>query len=397
MRRKMWSGVILVIVVALAVGQTIIRKAAASPKPATGVPRYELDDSWPKLEGNFGPKGTWTTGSVEGITVDPTNNHLWMVQSSHTLDNTETYAAQKPPVAECCIPAPPVLEFDAEGNFIQGWGGPGEGYEWPEVEHGISIDYKGNVWIGGYGKKDDQFLKFTKTGKFLLQIGHTGKSTGSLDTENLNEPTSAFVYPKTNEVFISDGYVNRRIIVFDADTGAFKRLWGAYGNKPDDSYPHIHRFPFVRPEDLPISSLFEGPAPQQFNLVHKVLISNDDLVYVADRSNNRIQVFRPDGTFVKEAFVERQLGTPTGSVKDIAFSTDNRQQFIFATSGDERVRILNRETLQVLGMFGRPGHFRGQFYHAHVLTSDLKGNIYIGEGKRAQKFEIKGYSTLPTQ
>lgn len=152
------------------------------------------------------------------------------------------------------------MEFDPEGNFIEGWGGPGTGYDWPENEHGITIDYKGNVWIGGNGKKENQFLKFTKTGKFLLQIGHPGQSTGSNDTSNFNEPTKAFVYQKTNEVFISDGYVNRRVIVFDADTGAFKRLWGAYGNKPDDSVARVRRPPFDRPEDLPVRSFLEGPA-----------------------------------------------------------------------------------------------------------------------------------------
>ena len=229
-----------------------------------------------------------------------------------------------------------------------------------------------------------------------MQIGHPGKSTGSSDTENLNEPTTVYVYPKTNEAFISDGYVNRRVIVFDADTGAFKRLWGAYGNKPDDSVPRLRRFPFDRPESLPLVSLLGENAPQQFNLVHAVVISNDDLVYVADRSNNRIQVFKPDGEFVKEAFVAREVLTPVaGTVGSLAFSPDSKQQFLYVTGGDDHLRILDRGTLQVVRIFGRLGHYPGQFFHLHVIAVDSKGNIYTGEntGKRVEKFIFKGFSS----
>jgi DNA-binding beta-propeller fold protein YncE len=373
--------------------------AAPVPMPSPSVPRFEPDPSWPKMEGHFGVEGNWIFGSIGGLTVDPTNDHVWVLQRPRTLDNSENYAAQKPPVADCCIPAPPVLEFDAEGNLVQAWGGPGPGFDWPLSEHGITIDYKGNVWIGGNGKGDNQFLKFTKTGKFLLEIGHPGKSAGSEDTENLNEPTKAFVYPKTDEVFISDGYINRRVIVFDAGTGAFKRLWGAYGKKPDDTVPRIHRAPFERPQDLPVQTLFQGPPPEQFNLVHSVLISNDDLVYVADRSNNRIQVFKPDGTFVREAFVARDTGTPVGTVIDLAVSPDPAQWFLYVASGDERIRILNRDSLQTVGRIGRLGYYPGQFHHLHVIAVDSKGNIYAGDatavGRRVQKFLFKGFSSTP--
>jgi hypothetical protein len=403
MKLKIGSGIVLMIVVALGTLQMGPGKAAAAPakKAATGVPRFEIDPTWPKQEGHFGEKGNWIFGALGWVTVDRSNDHVWLIQRPGTLKAIETLAAQKPPVADCCIPAPPVMEFDAAGNFIQGWGGPGAGYDWPEFGHGIGIDYRGNVWITGNGEKDNQVLKFTKSGKFLLQIGHPGKSTGSNDTENLNQASNTFVYPKTNEVFISDGYINRRVIVFDADTGAFKRMWGAYGNKPDDTVPRIHRFPFTRPEDLPVQSLFEGPPPQQFNLVHDIEISNDDLVYVADRSNNRIQVFKADGTFVKEVFVARNIGTPTGTVNSLAFSADSRQQFLYVSSGDEHIRILNRDTLQVIGQFGRLGHYPGQFYHAHAIAVDSKGNIYHAEadmdGRRVDKFVFKGFSSASTQ
>lgn len=378
------------LVVALAIGAWHVVQGA--DKKQADAPTFQVDPSWPKIEGN------WIFGSIGGIAVDPTNDHIWIAQRPGTLDKDENYAAQTPPKGNCCVPAPPIMEFTPDGKLVQQWGGPGAGYDWPEREHGITIDYKGNVWIGGAGKNDNQILKFTKAGKFLMQIGKSGKSTGSNDTQNLNEPSSIFVYQKTNEVFVSDGYVNRRIVVFDADTGAFKRMWGAYGNKPDDSAPRIRRAPFDRLEDLPIDSLAKDPAPQQFNLVHAVLISNDDLVYVAERSNNRIQVFKPDGTFVKEAFVERGMATPSGSTGSLAFSADKRQQFLYVTGGDDTLRILDRETLQQVGQFGRLGHYPGQFFHLHVLTVDSKGDIYTGEntGKRVQKLIFKGLSPPST-
>src|SRR5579872_3900546 len=227
-------------------GVAIALTIAAS---AAQIPKFEPDPSWPKPLPN-----NWMLGQVSGIFADA-QDHIWVTSRPRTLDTNDLYAAQNPPQADCCIPAPPILEFDQEGNVVQGWGGPGAGYEWPDNEHGMFVDYKGNVWVGGNAdKKDTNILKFTKTGKFLLQIGHHGKTGGSNDTENLNRPAGICVYPKTNEVFVADGYGNRRVIVFDADTGAYKRHWGAYGNRPDDSAPRTR--------------LYEGPGAQQFNLVH---------------------------------------------------------------------------------------------------------------------------------
>lgn len=394
MRWSVSGKVVLVVSLAFGAWQFLEKSATAQKQQQPiGAPIFEVDPSWPKMEGN------WIFGSIGGLGIDPKNDHVWVIQRPGTLDKDENYAAQTPPRASCCVPAPSVMEFTPEGKFVQGWGGPGEGYDWPEREHGITIDYRGNVWIGGGGKKDNQILKFTKAGKILLQIGKSGQSTGSNDPENLNEPSSTFVYPKTNEVFVSDGYVNRRIVVFDADSGAFKRSWGAYGNKPDDSAPRIRRFPYDRPQDEPMESLLNGPAPKQFNLVHTVLISNDDLVYVADRSNNRVQVFKLDGTFVKEAFIARETLTPSGTAGSLALSADSAQSFLYVTGGDDILRILNRETLQPVGTVGRLGHYPGQFYHLHVIAVDSKGNIYTGEntGKRVQKFLFKGFSSKSTQ
>ena len=220
---------------------------------------------WPKM-----PK-QWILGQVSGLDVDA-RDHVWIIQRPWSLNDDEK---AKNPEAECCTAAPPVMEFDAAGNYLQGWGGEAPEYEWPKDEHAIHVDYKGNVWISSAGgprlreRTENQILKFTQAGKFLLQVGHRGKSKGSLDTANFNNAADIYVYPKTNEVFVADGYVNRRVIVLDADTGAFKRMWGAYGNAPDDAAPN-------RLAD-------EGPGPQQFNLVHGVRVSNDGLVYVADR------------------------------------------------------------------------------------------------------------------
>src|SRR5580700_5703294 len=310
------------------------------------VPRFEPDPYWPKPLPN-----NWMLGQVSGIYVD-SHDHIWVTSRPRTLDNNDKYAALNPPQADCCIPAPPIIEFDQAGNFIQGWGGPGQGYEWPDNEHGIFIDFKENVWVGGNSDKDTNILKFTKTGKFLLQIGHHGTSGGSNDTQNLKRPAGICVYPKTNEVFVADGYGNRRVIVFDADTGAYKRHWGAYGNKPDDS---------VSKE--PVN---QGPGSQQFTVVHKVVISRDGLLYVADRTNRRIQVFTVDGKFVREQFIVRDSQARNGTVSSLAFSADPQQQFLYvADQGDNLVWILDRQTMSVAGSFGRLGRYAGQFNSPH--------------------------------
>ena len=282
-RRDLYIGAtLLVILVALGIAQTGLEKtAAAQGKTAVQAPMFEVDPLWPKPLPNH-----WLLGSTIGVSPDAQDN-IWIIhRSSSTLNNNEKGAELTPPIAECCFGAPPVLAFDQAGNLVKHWGGPGEGYEWPASNHGITIDYKGNVWIGGNGQKDGEVLKFTQDGKFLLQIGHFGKSGGSLDTENLHQAAKLYVDQGPNEVYIADGYGNHRVIVFDADSGKFKRMWGAYGNKPDDT--NLGRY---NPDAPPL---------QQFrNPVHCAEIAKDGLVYVCDRTNDRIQVFHKDGTFVK--------------------------------------------------------------------------------------------------
>jgi hypothetical protein len=376
---RVWTGPLMILAVVGAVlsaaHESPLRAQARSLPDALRVPQYEVDAAWPKQPGN------WMIGSIGGLNVDPVTDHLWVANRPRSLDNDETYAVQG--VGECCVPAPPILQFDVEGNLLSGWGGPGPGYEWPVREHGIFFDGKGNVWLGGAGdaKLDHQLLIFTKGGRFVRQLGRAGKSQGSNDLENFGGITKGFYHAKTNEMFLCDGEYNRRVIVVDADTGQYKRYWGAYGNKPDDTAPN--------------KRTFVGDGAPQFNTVHSILISHDDIVYVSEHSGNRIQLFKPDGTFIKEVWVDRKVATPTGTTLDLVFSPDKEQQFIFASGGDQQVRILRRDTLEVVGRFGRLGHYPGQFLHLHALAIDSKWNIYTGEntGKRIQKFVVKGYAS----
>src|SRR3989442_2619735 len=281
------------------------------------VPLFEPDPLWSQALPN-----KWVNGQVGGVAVDSHDN-VWVFHRPATIPDGEKGAALTPPQSECCIPAPPLLEFDTNGKFLQAWGGPGQGYEWLSSEHAVFVDYKDNVWLSGNAKEDNQLLKFTNKGKFLMQIGHAGKNRGSNDTENLGGPAGLFVYRKTNELFVADGYFNHRVIVFDADTGAYKRHWGAYGKKPDDNL----KFPAR-------AQLIQGPAPEGFNNpVHSVVVANDDLVYVADRSNNRLQVFRLDGTFIKEVFIARNTLQAEGTVHGFAASPDKEQRFLYLVVG----------------------------------------------------------------
>ena len=308
--------------------------------------------------------------------------------------------------------APPVLEFDQAGNYIQGWGGPGAGYDWPVSEHGIFVDYKGYVWIGGSGN-DDQILKFTKTGKFVLQIGHGGHKKTNQDTQNFFKPTDVYVYPKTNELFVSDGYGNNRIIVFDADTGAYKRMWGAFGNVPvDDPAPGSGRSPRTSDADrIPAKDLPAGdPGPAQFHTVHSVKVSRDGLVYVADRAGKRVQVFTIDGKYLKQVFVDRWCEAPGGAnafcgngetAASVAFSSDPGQRFLYVASrSPARIWVFDRKTLEPLTSFGRPGVAPGEFYVIHHMAADSKGNLYTAEvedGRRVQKFVFEGIVSEPSK
>jgi DNA-binding beta-propeller fold protein YncE len=368
----------LTVLVALALAQVVLdTKAAAEGQSTVQAPMFEVDPFWPRPLPNH-----WVLGSSVGVTVDA-RDHVFIVhRGAPTLnERTEIGLATTPRTAEdCCLPAPPILEFDPAGDLVEHWGGPGPGYEWPTSNHGVTVDDKGNVWIGGNGKGDAHVLKFTRDGKLLMQFGHAGKSGGSNDTENFGQVAKIFVDPKANEAYVADGYGNRRVAVIDADTGKFKRYWGAYGHKPDDT-------------DLGKYDPDAPPAPQFLTPVHCAELASDGLVYVCDRPNDRIQVFKKDGTFVKETFIAKKtLGD--GSVWDIAFSRDPQQRYLYHADGkNEKVYILERDTLKILTSFGDGGRQPGQFFGVHSIATDSKGNIYTtetSEGKRLQKFVYKG-------
>jgi NHL repeat len=431
MRYLKVGGGFLVVLMGLGAASALLQKRATVEAAGVQAPRFEVDVMWPKPLPNH-----WVMGNVIGVSVDD-KDHIWIVHRQGSLEAMEDYAVANPPgpkrragriEAECCAPAPPVLEFDEEGNLLRSWGGPEDakngGYVWPNSNHGITVDYKGNVWIGGNGNNtatpgveeggaaapaapaqakqaekgkggrgpafnparfhDSYIMKFTQEGKLLMQIGKPSSSHGSNDTENLGLPAKTFVDPKTNELYVADGYGNHRVIVFDADTGKYKRHWGAYGNKPDDT-PLGNYEP-----DAPLAQQFRNP-------VHCAELSHDNLLYVCDRVNDRIQVFKPDGTFVKEQIIAKNtLGD--GSVWDIAFSKDPQQRYIYLADGsNEKIYIMQRETLEILTSFGDGGRQPGEFYAVHSIATDSKGNIFTTEtyrGQRLQKFVYKGMAPV---
>jgi DNA-binding beta-propeller fold protein YncE len=334
------------------------------------VPQFAVDAAWPKPLPN-----NWILGQVAGIATDK-YDRIWVVQRPRTLTPRERAAEQNPPEAKCCAAAPPVLLFDTSGNLLRSWGGGGPGYQWPENEHGIFVDDNDFVWLAGNGKTDGQLLKFTMDGKFVLQIGKPGTGNDSNSTERLGSPADVAVDVVAKEVFAADGYGNRRVVVFDSETGAYKRHWGAYANKPNDE---------KQPKYDPAA-----PPSQQFgNPVHCIRLGKDGLIYVCDRTNNRMQVFRKDGTFVSEHIFEKNtLGN--GTVYDLVFSPDAAQKHIYMIDGmNGEVRIVDHATKTVLGRFGRPGRQVGQFTALHNIAVDRQGNIYTAEvqtGQRVQKF-----------
>jgi DNA-binding beta-propeller fold protein YncE len=284
------------------------------------------------------------------------------------------------------VPAPPVLEFDVDGNLLRAWGGPGDGYEWVGREHGIEVDERGFVWIGGNADNDNALLKFTLDGKYVSQIGKIAPSKGSNDTTQLGKPAQTAIDREADEIYVADGYGNHRLIVFDASTGAYKRHWGAYGNRPSDE-----KQPPYDPK---------ATVAQQFgNPVHCVKIANDGLVYVCDRINNRIQVFRKDGAFVKEFSVAADT-RGNGSVWDLDFSPDGGQTFLYTADGENNhVWLLLRENGMVLSRFARSGRYAGQLHWVHNMAVDGKGNIYTTEvdnAKRVQKFVYQGLFPINT-
>jgi DNA-binding beta-propeller fold protein YncE len=366
------------LVIALSGSNPVMEPAVATAQAGPVAPAVKVDPFWPKPLPN-----NWLLGQVAGIAIDAQDD-VWLVQRPGSLTDDER--GLEVGRSMCCRPAPPVMEFDTSGNVLRAWGGPapcvppagvnpvvgGACYEWPPNEHGIFIDDDGNVWIAGNGDDDHQVLKFTSEGEFLLQIGRAGLTGGDANTQLLGRPADMFVDGQANEVYVADGYRNHRVIVFDADTGQYKRHWGAYGFPPGDPR-----------------------APSQFgNPVHCVVIADDGLVYVCDRINNRGQVFTKNGTFINEFFIRAET-RGNGAEWDLDFSADKRQTHLFSADGENNVVwVQRRNTGSILSRFGRNGRYAGQFHWVHNLVVDSKGNIYTAEvdtGKRAQKFRPVGF------
>ena len=419
-RRAAHLSAWILLVLGFFVARGAIVTVTAQSRGAVQAPNFEVDPFWPKPLPNH-----WLLGSVTGVAVDAQDN-VWIVhQGAPTLNSrTEMGAATTPPTAEaCCVPAPPVLKFDAAGNLLASFGGAGSGYSWPRLPQGITIDARNNVWIGGtaagtvegpagpapegdqapratgargaaaaaiargrgaaaQGQRDAQVLKFSGDGKFLLQIGMPGKVEGPESRTTLNLPAGIELDAAANELYVADRG-NHRVVVFDAESGAYKRHWGAYGSKPESADP--------TPYDP------AAPAAKQFRGVSCVRIARDGSVYVCDRESNRIQVFQKDGKFVKEAVISKAT-RGDGAVWDIAFSKDAQQRFMYIADGhDKTVLIVNRDSLEVVTKFGSGGRQPGQFFGVGNVAVDSKGNVYTGEtyeGKRVQKLTNKGLSNV---
>ncbi len=333
-----------------------------------GPPTFRVDAGWPHpLPDNQ------ILGTVTGVAVDD-RDHVWVAHATDLQGPRELGAIQDPPISECCYPAPPILEFGPDGELLRTWDGDGEGFQWPEVPHGTFVDHNGHLWVGSI-EGHHQVLKFTQSGEHLLSIGRYEETGGSHDPELLGGPADVWVDPETNEAFIADGYGNRRVVVYDGETGEYLRHWGAYGEEPDDEYEHPERGPDAEPS-------------RQFGTVHGIVGSRDGLLYVADRTNNRVQVFEQDGTFVAEAFARPEtLGS--GSAFDVALSEDPEQTFLYLADGtNQKIWIFRRSDLEVVGEFGQGGRQAGHFLRPHMLDVDSQGNLYVGEvdNERVQKF-----------
>jgi len=377
-RKLVVASAFAVLIAGLAVGQSKLQAAIAAR--AVDAPRFEVDPFWPKPLPNH-----WLLGSTIGIGVD-SRDHVFIVHRGDSTLNqrTEVGADRNPPIGECCRSAPPVLEFDPEGNLVNSWGGVGQGYTWPASNHGIAVDDKDNIWIGGNGPSDSHILKFTHDGKLIAQFGATNQAVNSTSTEHFGRVAKISFDAKAQEAYLADGYGNKRVAVVDMSTGAVKRFWGAYGNTPKDTN--------MGPYDpaAPLAAQFRNP-------VHCAEPTNDGMVYVCDRPNNRIQVFRKDGKFVKEQRIA-PLTRGDGAVWDIAFSRDPQQKYIYLADGkNERVYVMDRQSLEILTQFGAGGRQPGQFFAVHSIATDSRGNIYTTEtyeGKRVQKFVYKGLAPV---
>jgi DNA-binding beta-propeller fold protein YncE len=370
--RDIWTALLPCAIAVSTLGSRV--SGQSSGAAAQSAPTFKVDPAWPLEMPN-----KWILGAVTGVFVDA-KQHVWVTHLPETLTEEETSVQQKPPIGTCCVAAPPVVEFDAQGKVVQGWGqGPMDDTSgWPRNPHGIFVDHNDFVWIGTY--MHHRVMKFTRDGKLLMTIGQYDKNAGSNDTALLGGPAGIWVDPRTNEVYVADGYRNRRVIVFDGATGKYLRHWGAYGEKPDDT------------EKFDPKTMVSGALPKQFSTVHGLTGSKDGKIYVADRRGNRIQVFDQQGKFLAEKVIAPAT-LASGSAFVIVLSPDAQQQWLYLADGtNHKVWILRRSDLEVVGEFGRGGRQAGQFLRPHGMSIDAQGNLYVGEastGRRVQKFALQ--------
>ena len=360
-------------------------------------PAYRVDPFWPKTLPN-----TWSMQQIVDMYIDR-DDHVWVINRPDDARPDELTASTAPPRGECCVVGPVIIEFDPDGNVVRSWGSATHHPGFPQRLQTIAVDREKNVWLSGT-RPGDGIIKFSKDGKFLWDFGHRGSRVPADQVKEDNQQTDTFppgigsfdLDEDAREIFIADGFLNKRILVYDMDTGAFKRGWGGKG--------------------IPLKEIVNGPTPpydvsgpppdqtQFAPAIHCVHFSRDGLVYTCERGSDRIQVFKKQGKFVKQFWVHPSTQSrgakcggiwsttdpPCGTVYHLALSTDREQRYIFVADGtNNMVWILNRQTGALDGSFGGNGRYAGQLHWIDTVAVDSKGNVYTGEvedGKRIQKF-----------
>lgn len=339
---------------------------AISPMPGETaqlpMPSFRFDTQWLKMPENL------VAGEIVAVAIDK-KDHLWVLHRPRTVTGRATANV-----------APPVMEFGRDGKYVRGFGGPGAEYEWPGKEHSLAVAANGDVWVSGSrldADGDDMLLVFDARGRFVRQIGRRGQSTGNEDRRNVHAAADIFIDDRERAAYVADGYGNQRLIVFGTDDGAFRRMWGAYGNAP----------PEPRPAPPAADFHAEGLAPEYFYGVHGVEKARDGTVYVSDRMHQRIQAFSAEGRYQRQVFINRNAPSPT-TASGITFSRDAKQKYMFVADwGNHMIVVIDRRNMSVIGTIGHQGNAAGEFRGPHLIDTDSKGIIYVAEvqGRRVQR------------
>ncbi|MFT2091206.1 hypothetical protein [Paraglaciecola sp. 2405UD69-4] len=355
------------------------------------VPQFSVDTSWPKMP------STWLIGQVPGLALDKSDN-VWILHRPNSLSRIDLGLTNKSGL--CCEAAPHVLQFSPDGDLLNAWGGPDKApvidgqNQWPQTVHGLYVDDQNTVWLGGNGKGDHVVLNFTQEGEFIRQFGRRGETHGNLSEDALGNPADIFHDTKSNRLLIADGYINKRITAFDTKEGDFDQLWGAYGQLPGGG---TREGAFDVSQAMATAGQNSVTAENFGDIVHCVVQSDDGRIYVCDRKNNRLQVFKVNESgkaeYVRELVIAKETGG-VGSATDVDFSPDNKYMYV-ADMMNGRIWVLWHDTYEVLGSFGRPGRYPGQFTWLHSVVVDSEGNLYTSEvntGRRVQKFVLTGFT-----